>query len=246
MWWLLVGIGSNPYTWLIAVAVLPAVFLLVRVYKADRLEPEPKGLLLSLLGLGVVSTFPAAFLEGVGEELLFASSVSWDAYNFWLYFGVVALSEEGLKYLFMKLRTWRSPHFDCRFDGIVYAVFVSLGFALAENISYALQYGMQTALLRAVTSIPGHASFGVFMGVYYGAAKKWQQYGRPALQRFYLLLSLLVPVALHGAYDFLASSDDEASVLGFIVFVIVMFLLANRAVKRGSRQDEFIQTREYY
>ena len=37
----------NPI--LIAAAVVPAVFLLIRVYRTDRLEPEPSGLLLSLL-----------------------------------------------------------------------------------------------------------------------------------------------------------------------------------------------------
>ena len=41
----------NPI--LIAAAVVPAVFLLIRVYRADRLEPEPSGLLLSLILRGL-------------------------------------------------------------------------------------------------------------------------------------------------------------------------------------------------
>lgn len=86
------------------------------------------------------------------------------AYNVLLYFVVVALSEEGFKYLLLKKRTWYSSEFNCQFDGVVYAVFVALGFALWENISYVLMYGLGTAAVRAVTAVPGHACFGVFMG----------------------------------------------------------------------------------
>ena len=89
-----------------------------------------------------------------------------------MYFGVVAFSEEGAKYFLLKRRTWNSAAFNCQFDGVVYAVFVSLGFALWENISYVLMYGLSTALVRAVTAVPGHACFGVFMGVWYGLAKR--------------------------------------------------------------------------
>ena len=43
---------------------------------------------------------------------------------------------------------WRDPNFNYRFDGIVYAVFVSLGFAAFENISYVVGYGLTTAVAR--------------------------------------------------------------------------------------------------
>lgn len=41
---------------LIAAAVIPAVILLLQVYRADRLEKEPTGLLISLLVFGVIAT----------------------------------------------------------------------------------------------------------------------------------------------------------------------------------------------
>lgn len=58
----------NPI--LIAAAVVPAVFLLMKVYRADRLEPEPTGLLLSLVLRGVFATVLAMLLEGLGSALL--------------------------------------------------------------------------------------------------------------------------------------------------------------------------------
>ena len=71
------------------------------------------------------------------------------AYNAIMYFGIVAFSEEGAKYFLLRRRTWHSAAFNCQFDGVVYAVFVALGFALWENISYVLMYGLSTALVRA-------------------------------------------------------------------------------------------------
>ena len=141
----------NPI--LIAAAVIPAIVLLRFVYKEDRLDKESPGLLLSLVIFGILSTFAAIVTEQIGEAILgILLPQSSTAYNVLLYFVVVALSEEGFKYLLLKKRTWYSSEFNCQFDGVVYAVFVALGFALWENISYVLMYGLGTAAVRAVTA----------------------------------------------------------------------------------------------
>ena len=41
---------------LIAAAVIPAIALMIRIYRADRLEREPPGLLLGLVLRGVLAT----------------------------------------------------------------------------------------------------------------------------------------------------------------------------------------------
>ena len=154
---------------LIAAAVIPAVFLMLKAYRSDRLEPESPRLLWQLVKAGVFSSLIALVLERVGSLLLgLFTPENGTLYNVLLYFVVVACSEEGAKYFMLKRNTWNNREFDCQYDGVVYAVFVSLGFALWENISYVLQYGFSTAIVRAVTAIPGHACFGVFMGVFYG------------------------------------------------------------------------------
>lgn len=118
----------NPI--LIAAAVIPAIVLLRFVYKEDRLDKESPGLLLSLVLFGIIATFAALVSEQIGEAVLaLIVPENTTAYNAILYFVVVALSEEGFKYLLLKKRTWWSSEFNCQFDGIVYAVFVSLGFA---------------------------------------------------------------------------------------------------------------------
>ncbi|MBQ6959739.1 MAG: PrsW family intramembrane metalloprotease [Clostridia bacterium] len=231
----------QPNIILIAAAVIPAVLLLIYVYKADRLEKEPASLLAVLLLQGIISTALAAYAERIGARVLngvFSSESL--PYQLLFNFLVVGLAEEGFKFLLLKWRTWQSPHFNCQFDGVVYAVFVSLGFALWENIDYVVMYGFGTALLRAVTAIPGHACFGVFMGAWYGLAKSHERHGHPKYSQICLRLSLICPMILHGIYDLIASSNREGTITVFIAFIIVMFLAAYFTIKNLSRRDRFI------
>ena len=223
---------------LIAAAVIPALFLMVKVYRSDRLEKESPQMLLRLVAAGVFATLAAMILERVLSWILGAAVKDRTLYQVLLYFGIVAFSEEGAKYFFLKRRTWRTAEFDCLYDGVVYAVFVALGFALWENISYVLHYGFSTALVRAVTAIPGHTCFGVFMGVFYGIAKRLENAGQRGYASLFRGLSVLVPALLHGCYDYIASSDGEDWY--FLVFIAVLFGASYVLVNRMSRRDHFI------
>lgn len=229
----------NPI--LIAAAVIPAVVLLVKVYKVDHLDKESPRLLWNLVVRGVIATVFAMLTEWIGEFVL-SSFVQEGTvlYNFLLYFIVVAVSEEGFKYLLMKQRTWKDPEFNFQFDGVVYAVFVSLGFALWENISYVLMYGFGTALVRAVTAVPGHACFGVFMGAWYGLSRKYESYGMHSQSKVCRVVALLSSIVLHGCYDFTASIENQNYAWIFVAFVVVMFLVAFRLVKKLSQNDRYV------
>ena len=230
---------TNPI--LIAAAVIPAVFLLVKVYRADELEKEPWPMLFSLIVYGVLATLSAMIIEKVFGSIL-GLIVSNDSltYNFILFFIIVAFAEEGSKYFLLKRRTWGSQEFNSLFDGVVYAVFVSLGFALWENISYVLRFGMSAALIRAVTAVPGHACFGVFMGAWYGLARKYENMGKASEAKTFRVLSVLTPALLHGCYDFCATMNTKHSELIFIVFVIALFAAAFIVISRISKNDKYI------
>ena len=156
----------------ILAAIVPAVLLLRFIYRHDHIEKEPGGLLIALLVGGVLAALCSIILETIGNTVLDVV-VSQDsmAYYIILAFVVVAAVEEGTKLFFLKRRTWRNPNFNYLFDGVVYAVFVSLGFAAYENIRYVFSYGLSVALPRAFLAIPGHMGFAVFMGIFY--AEGW-------------------------------------------------------------------------
>lgn len=230
------------YQWfLIAAAVIPALFLMLRVYRSDRKEKESASLLRKLAVGGVLCTLLAQMEERIGEGILSTFVPQGTRqYDLLLYFVVVAIAEETSKYIVLYWRTWRNPEFNCSFDGVVYSVFVSLGFALWENISYVLSYGFSTAFVRAVTAIPGHACFGVFMGVFYGLARREANRGNHGASGVLKFSSILVPVLLHGAYDYIASTDSGIG-LGFLGFIAVLFLVSYLLVGRASRQDQYIR-----
>ena len=218
-------IFANPRIWLIIMAVIPAIVLMRDVYRSDRLDRESPKLLFSLVLMGIISTLIAYVIERVTDG--FGSMA--------IQCLIIGLAEEGAKYLVLRYRTWREPEFNCQYDGVVYAVFVSLGFALWENISYVLSYGISTALLRAVTAVPGHACFGVFMGVWYGLAKRFDLAGDLKSRKTCLALCVILPALIHALYDYIAMTDVTEWV--FIVFIAALFYVAFQIIKKASARD---------
>ena len=227
----------------------PPIFLLFMIYRADRVEKEPTGLLFKLFVLGMLSCLPAAFIESFlisaldvimpDSTLLYIAIVN---------FLIVGMAEEGVKYVVLKTQTWKHKAFDYRFDGIVYAAVVSLGFAFFENMFYV--FGDESAFfiagMRAVTSIPGHCTFGIMMGYYYGQAKYAEKHGNMQECRQYLKMAYLIPLLLHGFYDFILSTDYEILFFVFIIYVIWLDLRAYRKVKDSAKFDTPVQEQNPY
>lgn len=219
-------------------AVLPAIFLMRYIYRQDSIEKEPPGLLLSLALCGVAAALVSIVLETVGEKLLNANlSANSPYYTIVFAFAVVAAVEEGTKMFFLKKRTWNDPNFNYRYDGVVYAVFVSLGFAAFENIRYVFSYGLSVAVPRALLAIPGHMSFAVFMGAFYGRAKNCDDRGRKIGKAFNLIMAYLSAVFLHGFYDSCAMIGTKRSTVIFIAFVLLMYLIVYFKVRREAASD---------
>ena len=223
---------------LTAAALLPALFLMHYIYRLDRIEKEPLGLLIRLVGAGALSCFPAAFAES--SLISLASNhidVNSELYAFVTAFLIVAICEEGVKFIALKLFTWNNDEFNCNFDGIVYAVFVSLGFAALENVMYVQQYGLSVAVSRAILSVPGHMTFSIFMGHYYSKAKKSMLLVRLSEARHYLRVSYIIAVLLHGFYDYCLMSTYDYLYYVFFAFVVILDILSIRKVKEESAND---------
>lgn len=219
-------------------AVVPAVVLMRYVYRQDRVDREPPWLLGGLALRGVYAALAAIVLETLGQSVLNAL-VSRDnpRHVVLTAFLVVAVVEEGTKFFFLYRRTWRDPNFNYRFDAIVYAVFVSLGFAAFENVKYVFSYGLSVALPRAILAIPGHMGFAVFMGWFYGRAKLRSDLGDGLGARVNLALGYLAAVFLHGMYDTCCMTGTARSTLVFAAVVAVLYLAVFRLIRREARND---------
>lgn len=212
---------------LIIAALAPVLIILLYVWFRDRYEREPfKKLLLALLG-GVLIVLPVIRVEGFLMSWMPEDGKVVKAA--WQAFVVAGFTEELFKYLAVLVIIWRSREFNEKFDGIVYAVFVSLGFAAVENVLYVAQGGMQVAITRALTAVPAHAIFGVTMGYYLGIARMY-----PRLRSSHLALALLMPLVLHGIYDFILMVEIGWLLTLFIPYVIWLYISGIRKMKRLS------------
>jgi len=106
-------------------------------------------------------------------------------------------------------------------------------------VEYVFMYGFGTGLVRAVTSVPGHAIFGVFMGYYYGYAKLAYYTGDRAKEAHYRTLAVAVPLLLHGTYDFFAMTMqfDGRFQIPFFAFLALLYLLGTNRVNRSAQTD---------
>lgn len=225
---------------LLTMAVLPAAILLVYVYRLDPVEKEPASMLWGLLVRGMVSVVPAIVIETLASQALFGGGEPSTVQGVLLDdLVVVALTEEGCKLLFLATRSWRDPNFDYVFDGIVYAVFVGLGFAIAENVMYVLSYGPAVAVTRAFTAIPGHCVFAVLMGYFYGHARLAAARGHSVRCAALGILCYAVPVLCHGTYDTLATIGDEGA---FLMALVAMALVAMRLTKGTAKRAERVSS----
>ncbi len=166
------------------IALLPALLLCWYIYEKDRVEKEPFGLLALLFAVGGVGFVPAVFAErGIANIIdgWFNANMSFSPEGATLFDSIstqfghaalfsflgIALIENAVKWLVLVLLTRNSRHFNSLFDGLIYASFVSLGFAAFESVCFAWQNGWDTLWLRLATAIPCHLLVGVLMGYGY-------------------------------------------------------------------------------
>jgi RsiW-degrading membrane proteinase PrsW (M82 family) len=190
----------------VVIAAAPSLLLLAYFYLRDRFEREPLGHLALAYFLGMyamvaahgISTYaesalPAGWLAARGEGSRLVDA-----------FVLTGLLEELAKWVPLMTAVYHWSEFDEPLDGVIYGVAISLGFATLENLLYLERMGLHIAWQRAVFAVPAHALFGGAMGYYAGRAKfdKRTAPRRRARLTLDFFLTLALPTAFHGLYDF--------------------------------------------
>lgn len=217
---------------LVELAGAPAAAGLFFMYIKDKYEKEPWKML--LLGL-LYGVYTAAVIYALGRWL------EWrfphEETPLYTAFVSSAGVEEGVKFLFLFFLIWFNRNFNEPLDGIVYAVFLSLGFAWVENIIYVTHPvlgGYETALARAALSVPGHGLFGIQMGYHMGRARFCRE-GRAGQ----LFLAFAAPYLLHGLYnDFLLEKNKAYWVL-FAGLEVLLWLLGLKRIREMQKRSPF-------
>ena len=195
---------------LFVLAVVPGIILFVMTRKLDKKEKESKKIIIKIMLMEIPFIIAAIIAELAGEAIL-QGVTGEDRSNILfiaaLCFLVVGPAEEIFKFLGAKVPTWKSPEFNCKFDGIVYCTTSALTFAVLENLGYVLgSQSLVTAIMRALCCIPGHFMYGVVMGVFYTLARVCMNNGDKKGKRKNFFLAIFIPALVHGLYDTIAFS----------------------------------------
>lgn len=224
---------------LFGIALAPGFAIMLYIYLKDKHEREPLVLLLVSFIYGIFSTIVTLLISWPLEILIVLrkDDLVHEAYSA---FFKVALVEEFSKFVFVRFILYPNKNFNEPFDGIVYAVMVSMGFATFENIIYVFQYGFETGIYRMFTAVPAHATFGVMMGYFLGKGKFTHS------RELYLsFVALIVPTIFHGAYDYFWFIGQVTGVwtgiwIGAILSLIIGLVLSRSAIRIHQQASPFI------
>ena len=209
---------------LLVLAIAPVATIILWIYLKDKYDKEPVITLSKFFILGILVSALAIYVE---ELLIKLNTFSKIGYMIYISFIVAGLTEEGLKALILIPNLLRERNFNEKLDGIIYSVFLSLGFATIENIIYILFEDptsvFQVSIIRAIISIPAHMMFAIIMGYYISKYKFNSSKSKP---KTYLIMSIIVPILLHGIFDFILMIPYRWSIIVFIAYIVFLWKIS--------------------
>ncbi|MBB3109255.1 RsiW-degrading membrane proteinase PrsW (M82 family) [Paenibacillus phyllosphaerae] len=215
---------------ILTAAVAPGISLLMYFYLKDRYDAEPVHMVIKVFLLGVLIVLPIMVIQ---RGLL----IWWGDHEFLFAFGVSAGVEELVKWFVLFHIIYNHTEFDEPYDGILYAVAISLGFATVENVLYAIfqPASFGSLLVRALLPVSGHALFGVTMGYYLGKAK----FAEGKQVKKFLALSLLLAMVEHGVYDWIMGSGTVYWIWFIVPLMVYLWVKGMRKINRANARSPF-------
>lgn len=216
---------------ILTAALAPGLSLLTYLYLRDKYEAEPIHMVLKVFLIGIFLVVPIMVLQR-GVEIWLGEG------NFVMAFIQSSGVEEFIKWFVLFHLLYNHTEFDEPYDGILYAGALSLGFATTENLLYSIfmPADFSAMLLRALLPVSGHMLFGVIMGYYLGRAKFSASRSK---KRIYLLFSLIIPLILHGLYDWIIVSREHDWIFAIVPFMILLWVFGLSKMKSAHIKSPF-------
>ena len=229
---------------ILVVGLAPVVALVVYFYHKDKYEKEPLELLLKAFLGGMFIVFLALVIESLLAIVLVRPVSSFIFRIFLSAFLVAGLVEESLKFFVFKRLIYPNKEFNEPYDGILYSVMISLGFASLENLAYISASYFQVGFLglfgmgltRAIFAVPAHAFFGVIMGYYFGLAKFTEN---KTQENRLIYRGLGLAILAHSLYDFFLFTRTYLGVGFMILLFVYCWIMAQKAVKSQLEKSPF-------
>jgi protease PrsW len=232
-------------------AVAPALLILWLVIAAGE-RPGPPAKVWTAFFLGAASISLLGVARAPFASILARPENPWVAQALHSVFGAAA-PEEIVKILVIVAVSTRRRPFADPMDTVLYGAAAGLGFAAYENLAYLVQHAemwRSLAALRSVLTVPFHGALGVIAGAYLAIARSGTALGAHRHHRDWARISsrvlmVLVPLALHAAFDFpllalqqIPDLDSSTRLMLGVVSVLIGFsaiAFAARLVRRVGR-----------
>jgi RsiW-degrading membrane proteinase PrsW (M82 family) len=193
----------------ILLALVPASIWLVFFYVQDRAEPEPKGFVLAVFGLGAL--LAAAVGVPVVEGLFRTSHWIYTSTAATILGGilVVGFTQEFLKYAAVRFSIYHTDEFDEPTDGVIYATAAGLGYATVLNIQFVVSNGgvdLGAGILRMAVVALAQAAFSGITGYFLGRAKFESE------QIWWMPLGISLAAIFNGLFNWLLGIVSKPSI----------------------------------
>lgn len=214
---------------------VPLLIVLPALWWLDRVEPEPHSSLIHSLLWGATV---AAFISSVVNEIV-ASAISLDA----AVVGSAPLIEEATKGLGIFWAV-RRRELDSVVDGVIYAGWVAIGFAVVEDFQYFASAEAEDQLLavfiiRGLVTPFAHPLFTFWTGLAAGLAVE-----RRASVPRYMIAGFAVAASSHALWNGALTASESSGggavvivgVLGFLILFVAVVISLVRVRQRERRQ----------
>ena len=225
-------------------AIVPMVTYLLIIWRLDRYDREPFGLviinyiygavgaiLLAIIGSGLISTM-ISFIVANEDLILRIQTIL-----------IAPMVEETTKGFFLFLMV-TNKKFDNITDGIVYGGAIGLGFGMTENFFYFIFYSssfhnwISIVIIRTLFSGVMHCVSTGTLGAFLGYAK----FKPKPVKIIFPLIGLVVAMFIHFLWN-LSVSFNSTAVLGFLFMIvtIAIFITVFSISLMGERKIIFTE-----
>ncbi len=124
-------------------------------------------------------------------------------------------------FLIIILLQYYYPNFSTM-ESILSSMMFGIGFSAVENVSYAMNFGLSVIALRILFSVPLHLTTCGIMGYYLGLKKMSETRINKV---YYSVLSLVIPIILHGSFDTFILAGGYTSYLTSPLLIFLVIIL---------------------
>jgi len=210
---------------LVPLFIAPLLFILLAFLAHSGMENRTWKLFTSSFFFGIIASLPMIIAVFVVKEYWLGPALSLRRILFFS-FALIGFLSETFKFIFLRFKFIPSEEVTKPFDGILYSIVISLGYATAANIFFFYYWDFTENQDIVLYTLPfANLLMGIILGFFTGMSKFRTSNSIDALT------GLAAAIFFQGFYNFCLYSEDYL-LLGLVAFgtLIISIMLAAKSL----------------